>query len=560
MKMIKIIFGFAVVALSLAANATTYYVSPTGDDSKDGTSEETAFQSIATARGKMKANDTLILAAGTYLLTEKQSSFPAGTTICGATGDPRDVVLDGQKTYSGIFLSEGSGSVVSSLTVSNCVDTSGQSPAGINMGGLYAPTESGTVNLVSNCVVTCCRANLNATRNSTFTVDAMSRVVDCVISCNSNTAARATGAVLMNNGGELINCIVEDNWGIGVFGAVDGDSKVEANRLNATSMVVRACTVRNNTSVGMGLSTLGCGIYNVPTVLDCWIEGNQSANCGAGLRYQTDVNKSLPADFRVTVSNTTFLGNAAHGTDGKIGGGALSWGSQWCTVSNLVVDVCTFVSNTVDKPMCGGAIQIFPNKVDGEVVIRNSLFEGNAILAEPGFTKEGLNGSAALLCKGNKDATSEAMIRLENCTFVGNRNESASDNAVCVSLFNAYSSYGVVTNCVFVNNLSSNGTAVAGMFVQSEWMDHCFLYPGTKDKYSDTVINGTKAPNFQEGTWIPGKRSPMRDAGVLLPWMVGAKDLQRDASGKAFRDRVLGSAPDMGCFEYQPLGLLLILR
>ncbi len=552
------------IGLSFAANATTWYLSPSGDDTADGQTEATAFASLATARGKMKTNDTLIIAAGTYLVTEDRSGFPAGVTIRGATGNARDVVLDGQGTHSGIFLQEGSGSVISSLTVSNCVDTVGQSPAAISMGGLQAPKEGGAMNIVTNCVVTWNRATLNSTRNSTFTVDAMSRVVDCVISCNSNTAARATGAVLLNNGGELVNCTIEGNWGMAVFGFVQNAGTDEAVLHSATSMVIRACTVRNNTSVGVGINQCGAGIYNVPTVLDCWIEGNQTGTCGAGLRYDSTVNLALPEDFRVTVSNTTFLSNAALGTDTtdtKLGGGAFSWASQWCTISNLVIDSCIFRSNTVAKTLGGGgALHIMPNVVDGEVVIRNSLFEGNAILAEPGITTDGREGSAAVLCKGNKDATTDVMMRLENCTFVGNRNETKGDSAVIVSLFNAYSSFAVVTNCVFANNLSSNGTAVAGFYVQSECMDHSYLYPATKDKYSDTVINGTAAPNFQEGTWIPSGRSPLRDAGVLLSWMAGAKDLQRNANGKAFRDRIVGTAPDIGCFEYMPLGLLLMVR
>ncbi len=152
------------IGLSFAANATTWYLSPSGDDTADGQTEATAFASLATARGKMKTNDTLIIAAGTYLVTEDRSGFPAGVTIRGATGNARDVVLDGQGTHSGIFLQEGSGSVISSLTVSNCVDTVGQSPAAISMGGLQAPKEGGTMNLVTNCVVTWNRATLNATR------------------------------------------------------------------------------------------------------------------------------------------------------------------------------------------------------------------------------------------------------------------------------------------------------------------------------------------------------------------------------------------------------------
>ncbi len=655
MKILKIISALAVVALSLAANATTYYVSTTGDDSWDGTSEETALATPGKGISKAKAGDTVLILPGTYKLSERLSIGTSDLTLKGSTGNPRDVVLDGQAANVGMEVQSADGITISSLTVSNAYETLTylNRAAGIHMGDRKGPTDSGKTKLVTNCVFTCCKANSN-NGQYILSLDVTSRAVDCIFENNLNTSGESGEVVRMNHGGELVGCTIEGNAGRGVYGNFSSESGAIA-----TSIVVRACTIRNNTGRGIynvpqvfdswieGSSAdngaglyfekdkaallpadfrvtvsnttfvgntatkngsaayvqnrcefIGCTmtnnvggtssgdgaviyadvsdasatsmvvractirgntgrcLYNVPTVRDSWIEGG-SAETGAGIYYHPEILKYLPADFRVTVSNTTFLANAA--TTGF--GGAISWGHWSTVISNVVIDSCSFLSNTVsrasDNWRGGGAISICPGTVGENVVIRNSLFEGNAQLN----AGTDLPGAAVHITRDTREISGGGTIRIENCTFVGNRNESGKSDSVYLT--GRYSPIAYVTNCVFACNLKKvDGAMVetAGLSSSSDAVAYSYIYPASSTTFGDTVINGTKAPNFQEGTWIPSGGSPMRDKGVLLSWMVGAKDLQRDANGKAIRDRVLGSAPDMGCFEYQPLGLLLILR
>ena len=557
---IRIRFGLATAAtlvLSIAVNAATWYVSPSGDDSNnDGTTVDTPFATPAKAVAKVSAGDTIVLGKGTYLMSESLGmGNKSDLTLTGATENPRDVVLDFQGAYFGIDASSADGIVISHLTVTNGLGAANVNwkGSGIHLGSRNAPTDSGKIKVVTNCVITCC-THLNSRLNSSLTMDITSRVVDSQILNNTNT----TGGVVMY-GGELVGCTIDGTVGPGVA------AKIESNA--ATSMVVRACTVRN---------TEGHGLFNILTVRDCLIEDNRAVGTadnrggdaysrGGGLFYlmNPDVTIYLPTDARFVVSNSIIRGNYA-----KVAGGGLAVGPCYAIATNLLVDSCQFISNSVyqsDAQYGGGAIGMCLNTVKKGVEIRNSLFEGNIQLAQTKDNGEpkAVGGAAIHIIAGAANIVPDEMIRIENCTFVGNRNESGSDNSVTLT-FSSWPRIAVLTNCVFASNLKvSDGVTneTAGVSTHTDAYNYCYFWPNSSTKYNDTVINdASKPPKFQEGTWIPTARSPMRDAGVTLPWMTGAKDLQRDENGKAFRDRLIGSAPDMGCYEYMSLGLLFIVR
>lgn len=65
---LSIVLTFAV----LATNATSYYISPSGNDKNDGTSESTPFASLATAQSKVKAGDVVNILPGTYQVKESE--------------------------------------------------------------------------------------------------------------------------------------------------------------------------------------------------------------------------------------------------------------------------------------------------------------------------------------------------------------------------------------------------------------------------------------------------------------------------------------------------------
>ena len=68
----KFVLSIVLTLAVLATNATSYYISPSGNDKNDGTSESTPFASLATAQSKVKAGDVVNILPGTYQVKESE--------------------------------------------------------------------------------------------------------------------------------------------------------------------------------------------------------------------------------------------------------------------------------------------------------------------------------------------------------------------------------------------------------------------------------------------------------------------------------------------------------
>ena len=83
---------------SSSAFGATYYVSPHGNNSNDGTSENNPFKVVQYAIDQMESGDTLIILDGFYTGT-----FDVKSGITLKAKNPRKVVLSGAETLSGTF-------------------------------------------------------------------------------------------------------------------------------------------------------------------------------------------------------------------------------------------------------------------------------------------------------------------------------------------------------------------------------------------------------------------------------------------------------------------------
>lgn len=68
----KIVLFIALTLAALTLHATSYYISPSGNDKNNGTSKDTPFASLATAQNKVKAGDVIYILPGTYQVKESE--------------------------------------------------------------------------------------------------------------------------------------------------------------------------------------------------------------------------------------------------------------------------------------------------------------------------------------------------------------------------------------------------------------------------------------------------------------------------------------------------------
>lgn len=109
MKSLFLSFAMTLAALSL--QAAEYYVSPSGNDNNNGTSESTPFASLATAQGKVKAGDVVYIMPGTYQVKETEMMDKTSSTVW-------DIIFD--------FAT--SGTEQSPIIYKGVIDTDGKRP------------------------------------------------------------------------------------------------------------------------------------------------------------------------------------------------------------------------------------------------------------------------------------------------------------------------------------------------------------------------------------------------------------------------------------------------
>ena len=162
------------------ASGATYYVKPGGSDAAAGTNWVTAFQTISNAVARSSAGDTVVVTNGKYNVSVPISIAKA-ITVRGASGNPRDTVIDGQGLTSCLTMNS-SGAFFAGFTLTN---------------GFALKGAGGIVNngVVSNCVVTGNRANSDGgglvlgVPSGSATI----RLFDCLVANNTSLTNRGGG-------------------------------------------------------------------------------------------------------------------------------------------------------------------------------------------------------------------------------------------------------------------------------------------------------------------------------------------------------------------------------
>ena len=513
---------FLAVAFMIgAAQATTYYVKPDGDDAKDGKSWANAFKTANKGFSTINVNENrgsdLIIAPGEYALTEAigcngGSSEAKRSHVRSSTDKPEDVVIYSDGTFECLRL--GQFITVSSITFSNGVNRADCAGGGIRFSN-YSGNDYRII--VSNCIVTCCNNVLGTGSNGGAAVAIYGRnlMIDSVI-CNNTASADGAGVLMVNNSSyngvpTLKRCRIDGNVatgkGGGVFIAnVYGTNKHQSNG-NAVELVdceiignsagngagvyfattnmianLTGCVISNNTTTG---NSGGIRLENGANMVmrNCLVEAN-AAGSGAGADV---IGKSASAVTTFVCSNTVFRKNAARGT----GGGMR-------IINNYAIATCSdtaFCENSAATS--GGGVYI---SGQGKGFFDDCRFDGNAATGTANGDSRGGGG----LFMGDQTSDKKGYCAVSNCVFASNTSgfraggmgHTWNTNCFCAA----------IVNCIFTNNQSR--TQGGGLVIRENTANptpaivrNClFAFNETTDATGDTNGGGLMFATYSDVT------------------------------------------------------------
>ena len=225
-----------VLPFGIAANAATWYVSPTGSDENSGSSES-PFATLANAVAKAAAEDEIILMKGTH---SAKVSITKKLTIRGETGNRDDVIVSPSKSEI-VFKMDCAESAISNLTIYGATDR--------NVVYFY---KSGSI---VNCRITKC---YNTGSGNSLVYGANYSVVtvkDCLFDHNES----------YDNGN-----------GIGLYGSYHYGKMNAMISVEGNGSLIENCTVVSNTYVGAYEKGYVLGFHSKKTctIKDCEIAYN----------------------------------------------------------------------------------------------------------------------------------------------------------------------------------------------------------------------------------------------------------------------------------------------
>ena len=506
---------------------------------------------LTNALANVKEKDTVILSEGEYDLSVLAASPMVsskdgyGTAliatgaknvkICGKTGKPEDVILDGKGVNTRIVYISGKNSGVMNVTirggrmVAEACDTQGYRSGG---GVMFASDYT----FVSNCIITACYSDRAGGAVSGPNNTRRGRVLDCILF--ENTTAVVGGGAIANC--ELVSgCTVVSNIELQSGNEHGGGAMKDVS-------VVTNCTVAYNYAKGVG-----GGLFKCDNVYETYIEHNvsdQSAgsdNCGSGGAYGGKFyNCTFRDNCAASVCNAILMENCTV-EDGRV---------------NCLTNInCNFknLHNSIDYVWAKGNVQYPDGKsvqssygFYGVELMRNCLITG----CEWGYgSGDGIDVSLFNTVIG----------RIENCTIADNTYHYFGANLKSGAVF---------VNCAIVRNTLGDGVTPSDVSLYKSTL-FCFSNcvwnvtgargktVAQKEGYLDggcLELGAGVSPKFLgkgEYPYTPRRSSVLYMSGMPLDWMRGGTDL-------AGNPRLRDDKVDIGCYQcwLDPVGFVYSIR
>lgn len=337
--------------------------------------------------------------------------------------------------------------------------------------------------------------------------------------------------------------------------------RVTHSDVDQGSLTIRNCAILDNQGIkadsgsdyykGTGLYVLGkAGSEFRVNIADCLMEGNFGIGripYGAGMYLD---------GARFTVERSNFLGNHTLGIRQQEswprgGSGAGAYISN--ATEGSVIRFCRFENNITGRNdgSWGGGLYVnaLPITVENCNFINNqALYVGGVFFRTAEQTNRIINclisRNHAYAWGGGVAVYKDTFAEIENCTVVAN----AAVNYYGGVVANYENSGFAGKNLIVVENLPGNLTGTSRMQLQHSCSSSKLA--GTGNIVADPQFVDPMAGNYRIAA-----DSPCRDAGLNDDWMQGARDLD----GRPRLDSASGIV-DMGCYEYQANGAVLILR
>jgi hypothetical protein len=269
---------------------------------------------ITTALGVAVAGDEVVVAAGTYL--EHDLILPSGVVLRGATGDPADVIINGQRAGRCVYGENlDTGTRLESLTLYNGLPAWGSTPH--NSWGAGLMVDGGSLT-VENCVFS---ENETAIGGGAFVFGTGSpSFIDCVF--DNNSATESSGLFVGSVGDLVVKRCEFRNGNRCMYG---GGLSIS----NSGQALIEDCTIEDNEvlETGGGVEVFGYTTY--ATLRRCVIRRNHSDMGDGGL--------SVTNNGHVIMENCEITGNSADLWGGGVG---LGYGTELTAIE------CTILNNT----------------------------------------------------------------------------------------------------------------------------------------------------------------------------------------------------------------------